>query len=44
MTCGECIYFLAGGGCRKLGLSNVRFECHLARTCAWFVDVDTVME
>lgn len=41
-TCGDCVHFRAGAGCLKLMLSNVRFECALAGTCAWFVDVDEV--
>lgn len=44
MTCGDCIHFLAGAGCRKLGLSFVRFDCYLAKGCPDFVDVDEVRE
>ena len=43
-TCGECIHFLAGAGCRRFGFWWVRFECPMAKGCIEFVDVDEVME
>ena len=44
MICGECIYFLAGAGCRKRALSLVHYDTLVANVCPYFVDVDTVME
>lgn len=40
MICGECIYFLAGAGCRKYG-ACIRFDT-FATFCDDFVDVDEV--
>ncbi len=42
MTCGECIHFLAGAGCRRYAYPWVRFDCGFADSCASFVDVDEV--
>lgn len=39
--CGECIYFRAGAGCIRHGLSRVIFETIMV-DCVDFVDIDEV--
>ena len=43
MICGECIYYRAGAGCTRRGLSHVMFDSD-ALWCKDFVDVDEVRE
>ena len=42
-VCGECVYFLAGAGCRKHASPTVRYHTEPI-FCPDFVDVDEVMD